>query len=151
MATSGLPIEDLTTEQVVPAAPTTAAARRTAGRASPTSTTLLCKNLKSRGYNFAEANAYWELEGKPDRMDADGNGIPCQTVYPLSQIHIIYPGAEQPPPVQPAPAATTEAAPSQVYYQNCDAVRAAGKDPLYTGDPGYDSHLDRDGDGIACE
>ncbi|WP_435838535.1 excalibur calcium-binding domain-containing protein [Streptomyces achromogenes] len=23
--------------------------------------------------------------------------------------------------------------------------------PLYAGDPGYDSHLDRDGDGVACE
>ena len=31
------------------------------------------------------------------------------------------------------------------------AVRAAGKAPLYKGQPGYDSHLDRDGDGVACE
>ncbi|UXX97613.1 excalibur calcium-binding domain-containing protein [Streptomyces sp. AD2-2] len=23
--------------------------------------------------------------------------------------------------------------------------------PLHRGDPGYDSHLDRDGDGVACE
>lgn len=38
-----------------------------------------------------------------------------------------------------------------VYYPNCDAVRAAGKAPLYRGQPGYGSHLDRDGDGVACE
>ncbi len=38
-----------------------------------------------------------------------------------------------------------------VYYANCAAVRAAGKAPLYRGQPGYGSHLDRDGDGIACE
>ncbi|WP_322633228.1 excalibur calcium-binding domain-containing protein [Glycomyces albidus] len=38
-----------------------------------------------------------------------------------------------------------------VYYDNCDAVRAAGADPIYAGDPGYGSHLDRDGDGVGCE
>ncbi|MEV7034656.1 excalibur calcium-binding domain-containing protein [Streptomyces sp. NPDC093272] len=37
------------------------------------------------------------------------------------------------------------------YYANCSAARAAGAAPLYRGDPGYDSHLDRDGDGVACE
>ena len=30
-------------------------------------------------------------------------------------------------------------------------MRAAGKDPLYRGDPGYRAALDRDSDGIACE
>ena len=38
-----------------------------------------------------------------------------------------------------------------VYYPNCDAVRAAGKAPLYRGQPGYSTKLDRDKDGIACE
>lgn len=37
------------------------------------------------------------------------------------------------------------------YYQNCTAARAAGAAPLYRGDPGYRSALDRDNDGIACE
>ena len=37
------------------------------------------------------------------------------------------------------------------YYENCTAVRAADADPIRVGDPGYDRHLDRDGDGIACE
>ncbi len=40
----------------------------------------------------------------------------------------------------------------EVYYANCDAVRAAGKSPLHRGDPGYETpRLDRDGDGTACE
>lgn len=43
------------------------------------------------------------------------------------------------------------AAAQEVHYANCDAVRAAGKDPLYRGDPGYRAALDRDNDGIACE
>lgn len=40
---------------------------------------------------------------------------------------------------------------SAVYYENCAAARAAGAAPLYAGEPGYRSALDRDHDGIACE
>jgi len=40
---------------------------------------------------------------------------------------------------------------ADLFYQNCSVVRAAGRDPLYRGDPGYRSKLDRDNDGIACE
>ena len=40
---------------------------------------------------------------------------------------------------------------SSVSYANCDAVRAAGADPIYAGEPGYAPKLDRDGDGIACD
>ena len=36
-------------------------------------------------------------------------------------------------------------------FRNCAAARAAGAAPLRVGDPGYGRHLDRDGDGIACE
>lgn len=37
------------------------------------------------------------------------------------------------------------------YYPNCTAARAAGAAPIYRGQPGYGSHLDREGDGKACE
>ncbi|MFC4333979.1 excalibur calcium-binding domain-containing protein [Salininema proteolyticum] len=40
---------------------------------------------------------------------------------------------------------------STAYYENCDAARAAGAAPLSRGDAGYGRHLDRDGDGVACE
>jgi len=40
---------------------------------------------------------------------------------------------------------------ANVYYKNCAAVKAAGKAPIYRGQPGYGSHLDRDNDGKACE
>jgi hypothetical protein len=36
-------------------------------------------------------------------------------------------------------------------YENCDAVRAAGAAPIHQGEPGYDTNLDGDGDGVACE
>lgn len=49
------------------------------------------------------------------------------------------------------PSNTTPAPKSQnnVYYKNCSEVRAAGKAPIYRGQPGYAKHLD--GDGISCE
>jgi hypothetical protein len=47
--------------------------------------------------------------------------------------------------------AAAKAAAANVYYKNCDAVRAADAAPIRTGDPGYSRKLDRDGDGIACE
>ena len=40
---------------------------------------------------------------------------------------------------------------SSAYFENCTAAREAGAAPVRSGDPGYGSHLDRDGDGIACE
>ncbi len=60
------------------------------------------------------------------------------------------------PPPAPAPAPPPAPAPepeppTSVYYENCDAVRAAGAAPLLAGQPGYAPKLDRDGDGIACE
>lgn len=48
-----------------------------------------------------------------------------------------------------APPAPPE--PASAYYANCDAARSAGAAPLYRGDPGYRSGLDRDNDGVACE
>ncbi|MER6097826.1 excalibur calcium-binding domain-containing protein [Streptomyces sp. NPDC001728] len=46
---------------------------------------------------------------------------------------------------------TTEDAPEEVCHANCAAVRAAGAAPIHRGDSGYARHLDRDGDGVACE
>lgn len=40
---------------------------------------------------------------------------------------------------------------SSASYKNCAAARAAGVTPLHRGEPGYAAHLDRDGDGVACE
>jgi hypothetical protein len=38
-----------------------------------------------------------------------------------------------------------------VFYSGCSEVRAAGKAPLYAGQPGYRVGMDGDGDGVACE
>ena len=47
---------------------------------------LLCKDLKAKGYSYTAAVDYWDAAGQPDRMDADGNGIPCETVYPVDDV-----------------------------------------------------------------
>lgn len=50
------------------------------------------------------------------------------------------------PPPAPEPSGTTD-----VHYEDCDAVRAAGAAPIHVGDPGYSPELDPDGDGVGCE
>lgn len=52
---------------------------------------------------------------------------------------------------QAAQAQQQQQAASNVFYKNCTAARAAGAAPVYRGQPGYASHLDRDNDGIGCE
>lgn len=58
-------------------------------------------------------------------------------------------------PANPVSAGTPRSAAQpttgQVYYRSCAAARAAGAAPLRVGQPGYGKHLDRDGDGVACE
>ena len=43
------------------------------------------------------------------------------------------------------------AAPSELNFSNCKEARAAGYSHIRRGEPGYAPHLDRDGDGIACD
>jgi hypothetical protein len=61
--------------------------------------------------------------------------------------------AAQQAAVQQAPAAPVApvAPPAAAYYANCAAARAAGAAPLYSGQAGYSTSLDRDRDGVACE
>ena len=54
-------------------------------------------------------------------------------------------------PPTPAPGPGSGAAAWSAPYVNCDAARAAGAAPVHRGDPGYASHLDRDGDGTGCD
>ena len=77
------------------------------------------------------------LSGCPDQPlpDADDAARPVLTAAP-------------PRPSQ-APAAEPQSAGGP--FENCSAARAAGAAPVRRGDAGYGSHLDGDGDGIACE
>ncbi len=83
-------------------------------------------------------------------------GLTASTTYTFSVVAVNQAGAGTPatvtvttqaPPVAPTPA------PAAVRYANCDAARAAGVTPIRRPSPLYDAnrHLDRDGDGDACE
>jgi hypothetical protein len=76
------------------------------------------------------------LSGCPDQPALTG-GAP-----------ILSPVGVNKPPSAPTPRRHVG---GPVDYENCDAVRAAGADPIHRGDPGYAAHLDRDGDGVGCE
>ena len=71
----------------------------------------------------------------------------------------VAPQLGAPQPVVPQPVAAQPVVPHQdydsnassVYYNNCEAARAAGAAPIKSGESGYRSELDRDHDGIACD
>lgn len=70
------------------------------------------------------------------RVEAEKQAVAQQTAAPAAQVGFAS------APVAPA---------EDVYYKNCSIARASGAAPLYAGNPGYGAHLDRDGDGVACE
>ncbi|WP_033894192.1 MULTISPECIES: excalibur calcium-binding domain-containing protein [Streptomyces] len=84
------------------------------------------------------------------RVLVKGADVPAATA--VVRITVSAPESEPTPAsaTKPAPKATAPA-PAPAYYENCDAARAAGAAPVEEGDPGYASHLDRDGDGVGCE
>jgi Protein of unknown function (DUF1524)/Excalibur calcium-binding domain len=57
------------------------------------------------------------------------------------------------PTATPEPAEPKGGSGEAQYFENCDAVSAAGLAPLVRGDGiyGQNTHMDRDGDGVACE
>jgi Excalibur calcium-binding domain len=42
---------------------------------------LYCKDIKRLGYSYPQAVAYWYYWDEPENMDADLDGIPCETIY----------------------------------------------------------------------
>lgn len=61
------------------------------------------------------------------------------------------PTASRPNPTATNPDPRPTGRPTFVFYRNCREVKEANAAPIRRGDPGYGLHLDRDGDGIACE
>ncbi|MFG1907257.1 hypothetical protein [Kribbella sp. NPDC048928] len=53
---------------------------------------LFCRDLDAKGYSYVAAVDYWRLHGQPNQMDADRNGIPCETVYPRSDVAAYWNG-----------------------------------------------------------
>jgi hypothetical protein len=76
---------------------------------------------------------------------------------PANDEAIAPPALQEAPMDNPVPAtllsepATEEPEARAVYYARCADARADGAAPIHAGEPGYARHLDRDGDGVACE
>ncbi|MGY1744808.1 hypothetical protein [Blastococcus sp. SYSU D00695] len=50
---------------------------------------LLCQDLAALGLGPADAAAYWFYWAQPDRMDADLDGVPCETVWPDMERYVL--------------------------------------------------------------
>ena len=88
----------------------------------------------------------------PSEASDDASPTPEETTEPepVAEEPVVEPEeepAEEPAPPAPAP----KPAPAPVRFSSCKQAREAGAAPLYRGDPGYSSNLDRDNDGVACE
>ncbi len=91
-------------------------------------------------FRAAEGQARQQKRGLWSPKTCDGKILkPVATPTPIRPT---------PTPRPPTPTPTPD---PNVYYENCDAVRAAGAAPLYRGEPGYRSGLDGDGNGVACQ
>lgn len=106
---------------------------------------LLCRDLQDRGYSYSAAVTYWQREGLPDRMDKDRNGVPCETVYTVSDVVARFPEL----------AATRRSADDLSSGYLCRDLKAMGYDVYtaidyfyYEGEP---SRMDEDLNGIPCE
>ncbi len=88
------------------------------------------------------------LASCPDQVAMPDSGTPVRLDHAITD-----PGGPGPyrSPATPRRSKPRPLTGSQVYYETCDQVRAAGTSPLHRGDPGYGPHLDGDNDGSACE
>ena len=85
--------------------------------------------------------AKYHLWVKPAEKEAMINVLtPCAGAAEAPPAPV--PQVDTPPAQNPAPA---------LAFQTCADARAAGYRNMHRGAPGYSEHLDRDGDGIACE
>ena len=85
---SAVPSPPKITSTTVPAptSPRTSAPPHQPGAVFTEPAGLFCKDLRAKGYRYAESEDYWQAHGHPDNMDADKNGIPCETVYAADEV-----------------------------------------------------------------
>jgi endonuclease YncB( thermonuclease family) len=87
----------------------------------------------------------------PSAVLAHGGGLNaegCHNDRKRGGYHCHRASSAPAPRAQPA---RIYSAPARNLYANCSIARAAGVAPIYRGQRGYGTHLDRDSDGVACE
>lgn len=129
-------------EDSTPSSPSTEATRRVL-RLPPGK---FCRDLARAGLGYAEAVSYWNVNGRPDRMDADVDGIPCETVYPAGTVRAVWGSRLDTASTNVARLPTgmpcAQLAEYGVEYQYV---------PDYWAREGYPSYMDRDSNGVPCE
>ncbi|RVW01324.1 GmrSD restriction endonuclease domain-containing protein [Rhodococcus xishaensis] len=91
------------------------------------------------------AYGLWVTQAERDAMARELASCAATESGTSSAVTTVEPAAAN---ASPTGSSTT---PSEVYYPNCTAARAAGVAPLQLGQPGYRAGMDGDGDGVACE
>ncbi len=93
------------------------------------------------------------LVSTPSEMPSDTSDKPSTDPVPATEEPEPAPEepAEEPTEEPAAPTPAPEPPPAHVHFSSCKQAREAGAAPLYRGDPGYSTNLDRDNDGVACE
>lgn len=108
-----------------------------------------------------------ENRAKAARRGIWGGVVSCQNPQPPAALGFVQPRTQPQQAPQPAPQTVQPRTPKaphvpmpapkpksesgSIFYKNCAAARAAGAAPVHRGEPGYASHLDRDGDGTGCD
>ena len=106
---------------------------------------LYCRDLYSRGVSYTDAVYYWYAEGSPDRMDADLNGIPCETVYPASDVAAYWGGGYD-------PGTGYAGLPAGLFCADLYSMGVSYSDAVYYWwDEGSPDRMDADLNGIPCE
>lgn len=141
--------ETTTTQPVATSATTTVPSSTSS--AAPVVLYTSCDQVRDAGAApLRQGDAGYSLE-----LDRDGDGVACEPVAAKTTNAYVAPrttdATPQATPTAPLGLVDTDAGSATTYYANCSAVRAAGAAPIYRGQPGYSSKLDRDGDGVACE
>lgn len=106
-------------------------------------TVMLRRRLAVARYDALDGYPWHPKQDLYRSLDATNGEIVCPEPAPEP--------TPSPTPTVVVPVVPPVVPPVTVYYENCDAVRAAGKAPIYADQPGYGRHLDRDGDGVGCE
>lgn len=100
--------------------------------------------LRSAGAGLAVAAIAAQAAAHPGGLNAAG----CHNDRKHGGYHCHRGGVTASPQMTPSLLGSRQ---SGMFYANCAAARAAGAAPIRARMPGYGRHLDRDGDGIACE
>jgi hypothetical protein len=137
-----------TQEPVTTTTPTTAAPPPSAapiGDVRQEAPGLFCRDLEARGYSYSAAVDYWRINGQPNQMDADKNGIPCETVYPRADVIAYWPQSTY-------DLSVSYGLPGGLLCRDLQAQGVGVYDALrYYIWEGYPTRMDADGNGIPCE